>query len=98
MSSAPFKTGLPVIDKPRFGFPEMFILRAKSREDAEKKIKEVAALESMPAEIRVYHYGFRPNYPVPTAMYFCWVEVNRLPPKDISRIVNIYEREGYPWK
>lgn len=77
MSSSPFKTGLQIIDKPRFGYPDHFILRSKSREDAEKKIRDVVEREPHGEDIHVTYYGFRPDQPVPTAMYFCEIEIKR---------------------
>ena len=77
MSSAPFKNGLQIIDKTRFGYPDHFILRSKSQEDAEKKIRDVVEREPHGADIRVTYYGFRPDHPVPTAMYFCEIEIKR---------------------
>ena len=77
MSSEPFKIGLPIIDKLRYGYPDEFILRAKSREDAEKKIRDLVTREPIGADIRVWHFGFRPDKPVPVAMYFCEIIIKR---------------------
>lgn len=78
MSSAPFKTGLRIIDRPRFGYPDHFILRSKSREDAEKKIRDIVELEpDGEGDIRVIYYGHRPDHPVPVSMYFCEIRIIR---------------------
>jgi len=77
MSSAPFQTDLPVIDRLRYGYPDRFILRSKSKEEAERKIRELVEREPRGEDIRVYYYGFRPDHPVPVAMYFLEVEIKR---------------------
>lgn len=75
MSSKPFKMGLKIIDKPWMGYPRHFILRAVSKEDAERKIREITAREPRSAEIHVEHMGFRPDRPVPVARYFCEINI-----------------------
>ena len=75
MSSKPFKMGLKIIDKPWQGYPSHFILRAASKEDAERKIREITVREPRSAEIHVEHMGFRPDRPVPVAKYFCEITI-----------------------
>lgn len=75
MSSKPFKMGLKIIDKPWMGYPRHFILRAVSREDAEKKINQIIVREPLNAQIVVEHMGFRPDRPVSIARYFCEITI-----------------------
>ena len=48
MSSSVFCLGIPVIDKLRGGYPDHFVLKAKNKEEAEKKIGRI--IDDMPGK------------------------------------------------
>jgi len=77
MSSSVFCLGIPVIDKLRGGYPDHFVLKAKNKEDAEKKIGRI--IDDMPGtdSVKVYHIGMRPDKPIPVATYFCEIKIER---------------------
>ena len=74
MSSLPFKMGLPIVDRPIYGYPDDFILRSRSKADAERRIKEMRTRER-PARILIQDLGMRPDHPVPVAAHFCRVTI-----------------------
>jgi hypothetical protein len=83
MSSSVFCLGIPVIDKLRGGYPDHFVLKAKNKEEAEKKIGRI--IDDMPGtdHVKVHHIGMRPDKPVPVAMWFCEIEIERHNPADV---------------
>ena len=83
MSSSVFCLGIPVIDKLRGGYPDHFVLKAKNKEEAEKKIGRI--IDDMPGtdHVKVYHIGMRPDKPIPVATYFCEIKIERNAPPDV---------------
>ncbi len=83
MSSSVFCLGIPVIDKLRGGYPDHFVLKAKNKEEAEKKIGRI--IDDMPGtdHVKVYHIGMRPDKPIPVATYFCEIKIERNAPHDV---------------
>ena len=78
MSSAPFKTGLPIVDKPWNGYGRHFILRSKSVADYQRKIDYLRSRISDSTVLRVIEYGFRPDHPIPTAMHFSEIIIDSM--------------------
>ena len=89
MSSSVFCLGIPVIDKLRGGYPDHFVLKARSKEDAENKIGRI--IDDMPGtdHVKVYHIGMRPDKPIPVAMYFCEIKIER------NRPINAWNKDLY---
>ena len=83
MSSSVFCLGIPVIDKLRGGYPDHFVLKAKNKEEAEKKIGRI--IDDIPGtdHVKVYHIGMRPDKPIPVATYFCEIKIERNRPADV---------------
>ena len=89
MSSAPFKTGLPIVDKPWNWYCNHFILRSKSVADFQKKIDYLRSRISDSTVLRVIEYGFRPDHPIPTAMHFSEIIIDSMTENTKPRV---------PWK
>lgn len=89
MSSAPFKTGLQIVDKPWNGYCSHFILRSKSVADYQRKIDYLRSRIPDCTVLRVIEYGFRPDHPIPIAMHFSEIIID-------SAVNNTRPRA--PWK
>lgn len=71
MSASLFCSGLPIVDElPVVSSDTSVILRAKNREEAWCKIRELQNKMTTNDVITVYEIGLRPDKPVPVAMHF----------------------------
>lgn len=77
--SLPFELGIPVLDDPDVMAPDNFILRARTEADCWKKLEKFLSYFEPTTRIKFYRIGFRPDHPIPTAMYFYEINVDRNP-------------------
>ena len=66
-----FSSGLPIVDElPVVSSNTSVILRAKNRDEAWNKIRELQNKLTTSDLIKVYEIGLRPDKPIPVAMHF----------------------------
>jgi len=82
MRNVVFSLGLPVLDSIGDDFPDAFVIRSRTEEEAEKKIDDLVECVSDEKLVLVYYIGYRPNRPVPTPRYFIEVEIQKYEPWD----------------
>ena len=73
MSSYPFKSGVPVLNNTLYSFPDHFFLRSTDKAASDEKIRRLKRKLPIGVKMRIHEVGFRPDHPVPVAMYFCEV-------------------------
>lgn len=76
MSSMPFNLGIPVVDRlePSDG---SVVLRTRNRTAMNIEIDRIRKLLSKKDLIQICPIGMRPDWPVPTAMYFTEVCIRK---------------------
>ena len=74
MSSAPFSLGLPVVDQVPLSTGSL-VLRSKSKEAEDIKLHRLRGMLTEDDLILVHTIGYRPDHPVPVAMWFSEVKV-----------------------
>lgn len=76
MSSAPYRTGLTVYDNVHKDTDKNhYILKAKSKKRMDKMIDRLVRYTPVENIIAVYDIGYRPDKPVPVAMYFAEISI-----------------------
>lgn len=76
MSSAPYRTGLAVYDNlPKDHDSKHYILKARSKKRMDKLIDRLVRYTPVENIIAVYDMGYRPDNPVPVAMYFVEISI-----------------------
>ena len=74
MTSSPFKSGLPVVDR----IPQQdchVILRSHTLQDMQRKVRRLQEGLTVKDMIKVYPIGQRPDKPVPVSAFFTEIEV-----------------------
>ena len=79
MSSTPFCLEIPVIDNPDGNAPDAFVLRATDEKQAKERIEHFRKFHSKSTRIKLHRIGYRPDKPVPVAMLFYEVSVEKNP-------------------